>query len=97
MQRAADGFLCVCEELPKPTSTEEADGDKLRPLCRWGRDPPPPLGWWVERVVSGGGAGRTSPYSLGLGLTGVLRVVQWLTSTLSCPRSEKEAWRSPAL
>ncbi|KAK9540124.1 hypothetical protein VZT92_002593 [Zoarces viviparus] len=56
MQRAADGFLCVCEELPKPTSTEEAD--KLRPLCRWGRDPPPPLGWWVERVVSRGGGGR---------------------------------------
>lgn len=50
---------CVCEELPEPSSTEEADGDKLRPLCWWGRDAPRPLagGWggWHQ----GGGAGRT--------------------------------------
>lgn len=43
----------VCEELPKPTSTEDADGDKQRPLCKWGRDVPRPLLGRAGRVVTG--------------------------------------------
>jgi len=64
---------CVCEELPEPISTEEADGNKLTNLCVLvGTGPSSP-----SRLAGDVGAeGQGGPYSLGLGLSGVLRGVQ---------------------